>query len=95
MNKILKYYLIGAVIIYPVLFLSALANMWGSSDLQYDLMVIYAIFFIPVFAIQVFSKPKQPSVGTVNGSSWSKTISAILMILFVFVVIYLLLFFVK
>jgi hypothetical protein len=52
-----KYYLLGALIIYPVTFLWALSDAWSrGTERQYMIMLAYAVLGLPVLSVYFHRK---------------------------------------
>lgn len=78
--KILKTYLIGALIIYPLMFIWALSDAWtNSSNFHIVIMKLYGLLILPVLGVHFYSTQR-------------KLLSYIMYIVFAFIVVYVALF---
>lgn len=57
--KILKAYLIGALVIYPIMLIWALNDSWtNNTNLHFEVMKLYGFLVIPVLGIHFYQTKK-------------------------------------
>lgn len=57
MKNIIKAYLIGALIIYPIMLIWAFSDIWSNNtNLHFTIMKLYGILLLPILGKYFYSK---------------------------------------